>query len=102
LERADDIGLDKFPRPIDGSIYMRFSGKMHDAVRLKIMKRLLNVLGGTNIGFRKGKSFMVPDTFERLEIAGVSQLVDNVDRMISVLDQMSHKVAADESRAASD
>ena len=77
LEHADDIGLDKFLGAGDRAVDMGFGGEVHDHVGLKFRDRPRH--GGViaDVGAQKGETRIFRDGRERIQIAGVGELIDD-------------------------
>ena len=99
-ESADDIGLDEGARPVDGAIDMALGGQMHHRIGPE------RVEGGGDggavayVGAAKGIARIAGDGRERIEIAGIGELVEDEQLMRRRLDDAAGDGRADESGAA--
>jgi len=97
---ADDVGLDKFCRAVDRAVDMGFGGQVHDGIRLEFQQRFTDTFAIGDIGLKELIAVAAVDFGQRLEIAGVGQLVQIEDAVPGVLDQMADQSRADESGSA--
>ena len=74
---ADHIGLDEGARPVDRAVDMGLGGKMDDRVRLPGLEDVAHARTVGDVGADEVVARIVGDGGQRIEIAGVSQLVDH-------------------------
>ena len=73
---------------------------MHDGIRLEFQQRFTDTFAIGDIGLKELIAVAAVDFGQRLEIAGVGQLVQIEDAVPGVLDQMADQSRADESGSA--
>lgn len=79
---------------------MAFCGKMHDDVRPKILEDLPHCSRVANVGAFERKSWIVSDAGEIVEIASVSQLIDDADLVATLLNEVANHRRADDARTS--
>ncbi|MNN65112.1 hypothetical protein D3C81_1805920 [compost metagenome] len=99
---ADNIGLDKVRRAIDGAIDMGFGSQVHDRVRLEPCQHCAD--GGliADVGLHELIASVGGNAAQRLQIAGVGQLVQVEHFMFGVPDQMANQRRTDKAGTAGD
>ncbi|MCY1389369.1 hypothetical protein D9M71_41640 [compost metagenome] len=73
---TDDIGLDEGRRAVDGTVHMGFGGQVHHRIGLESGQRLANGLAIGDIRLEKLVARIVGNGGQRLEVAGIGQLVE--------------------------
>ena len=99
---ADDIGLDKRRRAVDGTVDMGFGGQVHDGVRLKLRQRGANRRLIDYIGLQELVARVIRDAGQGLQVTGVGQLVEVEHLVLGVVEQMADQCRANKARATGD
>jgi len=86
---ADDVGLDECRRAVDGAVDVGLGGQVHDGIRLEAAQRLAYRSLITDVGLQEAIARVVLDLAQRLQVAGVGQLVEVEHLMIGVVDQVT-------------
>ena len=81
---------------------MRFSRQVHDCVRLKFSQGLADGCTVGNVGLHEAIAGMIGNTGQRLEVAGIGQLVEVKHLMLGVIQQMTNQCRANKAGAAGD
>ena len=81
---------------------MGLGGQMHDGVRLEFQQRLAHPLTVGDIGLQEPITITGFHFGERLEVAGVGQLVQVEDAVLGVLNEVADQSRADESGSPGD
>ncbi|MNP29572.1 hypothetical protein D3C76_1226040 [compost metagenome] len=97
---ADNVGLDEFRWPVDGTIDVGLRCQVHDRVRLKARQHCTDGRLIDNIGLNELVASVVGNAGQRLEIAGIRQFVQVEHFMLSVLNQLADKGRAYETGSA--
>ena len=99
---AHDIGLDKIRRTVNGTVDMGLGRQVHDRIGFEACEHGAD--GGLvdDIGLDKLIAAVGRDAGQRLEVAGVSQLVQVEHFMLSVLNQVPDQGRANKSGTAGD
>ncbi|MNY12072.1 hypothetical protein D3C86_1451370 [compost metagenome] len=92
---ADYVGLDEIGRTGNGAIHMGLGCQMHDGVRLMLAQHPIHLLTVTDIDTFERVTRVLADFGQRLEVTGVSQLVDVNNRVGGVGDDMANDCRAD-------
>lgn len=100
IECADDIGLDKLACRIDRAVDMAFRSQVHHGIRLVLCEYAVEFGSVANIHLLKSVARIIGYLGQRFQIAGISQLIDIDDRVLSVLDNMTDNGRTDKARAA--
>ena len=100
LVSPNDVGLNELCRAVDRAVDMGFGGQVHDGIRLEFQQRFTDTFAIGDIGLKELIAVAAVDFCQRLEIAGVGQLVQIEDAVPGVLDQMADQSRADESGSA--
>jgi len=99
---ADDIGLDKIGRAVDGAVYMAFGGQVHNDVRLCVRQYAVHLFGIGDVRLHKLVARVVGHAGQRVQITGVGELVQVDDRVLAVIDQLAYHGGANKAGAAGD
>ena len=99
---TDDIRLHEFGGTVDGSIDMRFRCKIHDRRRTMFIQQFRHERFVANVAVDENVMGVIANTRQRIEIAGVGELVQIDDAITALAQQSEHEIAADEAGAAGD
>ena len=102
VKGADDIGLDKVFRAVDGAVHMAFGGKVEDGAWLVLGQQTADQLGIADIALHEEVARVVLHCGQSFEVAGVGQLVQVEDGLVVLRQPVENEVAADEAGAACD
>ena len=81
---------------------MRFGRKIDDDVGEKIGKQAIDQRRIADIAAGERKTRMRGNCLQRSHLAGISELVQNMELMLAVADQVANQRRTDEARAARD
>ena len=87
---ADQVGLNKGRRTVDGAVHMAFGRQVHHDIRPEFTELLSNALGIGNIRTRERIARIVGHGGQRLEITCVSQAVHDADFILGILNNMTN------------
>ena len=99
---ADNIGFDKRRCTVNRAVDMAFRRQMHQCIGLVRGKHALKLGAVADIHLLEGIARAGGHRFERLEIAGISELVYIDHAVVGVPDDMAHKRRADKAGTAGD
>ncbi len=85
---ADDVGFYERSGAVDGSIDMAFSCQMHHDIRAVIANNLVESLPINDVGADECETRIVGNGCERVQIAGISELVDHQYAMRSLANEV--------------
>ncbi|MCY1398211.1 hypothetical protein D9M71_132370 [compost metagenome] len=97
---AHDIGLDELGRSIDGAIYMRFGGQVHHRSGAELGEYLVQSRYIADICLIEVIARRAVHIGQRLQVAGIGELVDVGDLVIGILDQVTNHRRSDEAGSA--
>ena len=99
---ADNVGLDKIRRTVNGTVDMGLGRQVHDRIGLEACEQGAD--GGLvdDIGLDELIAAVGRDAGQRLKVAGVSQLVQVEHFVLSVLNQVADQGGANKSGTAGD
>ncbi len=97
---ADDIGLDKRRRPVDGTIDMGLGRQVHDRLGLEAGEHGTDPRLVGDIGLDQFVAGVGGNARQRLQVAGVGQFVEVEHLMFGVLNQLANQRRADKAGAA--
>ena len=99
--RADDVCLEKNFRVLDGAVDVALGGKVDDDVRVLGLEEVIDGLAVGDVGADECEVFVLLRSFERLEVAGIGELV-KADQTVFrvVLEFVVNEVATDKTGAA--
>ena len=86
---SDNVGLDKLPGAVNGTVHVAFGGKVHHVSGLKVGKN--PVKGGfvANISFFKTETVGAGDFGKGLQISRVGEFVDHTHRVGGAADNIA-------------
>lgn len=87
---ADDVGLDKVRRAVDGAVYVAFSSQMHNDIWLCVRQYAVHLLGIGDVRLLKLVARAVRHAGQRVQVTGVGELVQIDDSVLAVIDQLSY------------
>ena len=96
IERADDIGVDEVGRRLDRTVDMGFGRQVNHGVRVEIGKHAIDRRAIANVRLHETVAVVAGDLAQRIEIAGISELVDVADVVLGLADQESADGRTDE------
>lgn len=99
---SDDVGLNEVSRAVNGSIDMGLGSEMHDEIGLMLCQQTADGLTVSDIGLFELMARMLTTLRERLQIAGVGELVDSDDFVFGISDEIANNGRTDETCAARD
>ena len=99
---ANDIGLDKGGRAVDGAVHVRLGRQVHDRVRLELGQGATDHRAVADIGLQELVVRVVRDAGQRFEVAGVGQLVEVEHLVLGVIEQVANQRRTNKTRAAGD
>lgn len=86
---ANDVGLDKIRRAVNGAVDMGLGRQVHDRIGFEACEQGADGDLVDDIGLDKLIAAVGRDAGQRLEVAGVSQLVQVEHLVLGVLDQVA-------------
>ena len=98
----DDVGVDEIRSLVDRSVDMAFGRQMDDRVGSHVADQAANVVAVGDVATNEAKAPIAGDRFERVEIAGIGQLVEDRDLVRRGCNQVADQRRADEAGAAGD
>ena len=98
---SDDIGLDEFSGPVDGTVHMGFRGEMHDDIRLKIREDPVHCRLVADVRFLETAAGIAGNAFKGFQISGICQFVDDADLIPGHMNNMPYDSRTYESGSAS-
>ena len=93
MEGADDVGLDKVFRAVDGTVDMRFGSEIDDRARLMFSQQFGDQSAVADVALDEDMATVTLEAGEVLQIAGVSEFVEVDDRFVMQFSQSSTKFA---------
>lgn len=94
VKGADDVGLDKFTRAMDGAIDVAFSGEVDDGTRFGIGQQVGNQATVTDAATNELVTWIAFEFFKVLEVTGVGEQVEVNDGLVTLLEPVEDKVRA--------
>ena len=79
---------------------MTLRGKMHDDVRLKFLEGAPDGGAVADVGPQKGKARVIGDRLERREIAGVSELIEDQQAILTIANKSARDGGTDKAGPA--
>ncbi|MNE20395.1 hypothetical protein D3C80_1135120 [compost metagenome] len=99
---ADNIGLDKVRRPIDGAIHMGFGRQVHYRRGLKLAEYHIERSTVADIYLIEAIAWRIGHRSQRLEIASIGKFVEVGDLCGSVSEQVANHCGANKAGTAGD
>ena len=99
---AQDIGLDERRGAVDRAVDVALGGEMQHGVGLDLVEDLVDRGAVADVDLEMGVPVAGARLGQRLQIAGVGELVDVGDMPVGVADDVADDRRADEPRAAGD
>ena len=98
---ADHVGLDELGRAVDRAVHVGLGGEVHHRSRAELPKYLVQASSVADIDLVEPIARRLRDRAQRLEIAGISELVEVGDLVRRAVDQVPDHCRADETGSAS-
>src|SRR6266852_1850215 len=100
LKRPDDVGSDKFFRPVNGSVHVRRRGKMHDRAGAMPAKQVGDERGIADIAMHKCVRRVVAHGIQVAQITGIGERIEIDDARGLIRKPLQDEIGADETGAA--
>ena len=99
-EGSHHVCLDEIGRPFDGAVDVRLGGEIHHGRGLVLFEQFCHPRPVADIALHETVPGVLGHLGQRLQAAGIGQLVERNDRGVCFADRHPHKTASDEARAA--
>ena len=100
VEGANDVGLDKVFRAVDGAVYVAFGGEVDDGAWLVCSQQLINQCLVADIALDEDVVGVVLQRRQGFHVAGIGQLVEVDQYLIRLLEPVQRKVATNKAGSA--
>jgi hypothetical protein len=100
-ERADHVGLDERPRPVDGAIYVALCSEVQHRVGFVLRQQTGDQRAVANIAFHEDVVRVAIETGQGFQVAGIGQGI-KIDDLHAASRCFEDEITADESGAAGD
>ena len=97
---ADDVRLDEGRGAVDRAVDVAFRREVHDRIGLVLAEQRRHRFAVADVGLLESVARILCDRLQRLEVAGVGELVDVDDRMLGRSQGTPDDGRADEAGAA--
>ena len=104
LEQAEgslDVGAHEFARTVDRAIHMALGRKVHNRTGLVLRQQARDQRTVADVATHEEVAGIAFERLERLQIAGIGELVEVSHRLAGRRDPVEHEIAADETCTAS-
>ncbi len=100
-EGADDIGLNKVFRTVNGTIHVRFGGEIDDGANRVFAQQVIDQFGIANVAFNEDMSRVRGDGLQVLPVPRVGQFVQIDDGFVSLPNPIDDEIGPNEASSAS-
>ena len=101
--RADDVGLQKDARILDGAVDVALRREVDDDVGMLLLEEFVDRLAIADVRLHEAEVGVIHHAPERGQIARIGELIQTHDAIIGILfEDMENKIAADKPRPAGD
>jgi len=100
VEGADDVGLHKVARSMDGAVHMALSRKVDDGTGLVFGQQGFHQSAVTNVPLHKNVAWVTLQAGQGLQVARVSELVEVDHWLVRASDPVEHEICTNEAGAA--